>query len=129
MRLISLLAFVFLALPVRAQETPKPPPAGAATPSTGVRWEEQPTRGDYARFYPRDALRRGIRGVVTLDCLVREDYRLACEVVSEEPQGVGFAAASQEIARRFRIAETTSDGRSTLGGRVRRTIHWSFADE
>jgi protein TonB len=93
---------------------------------TTVTWAEQPSAQDYAEFYPPDALRRGVRGAVALDCLVVEGHRLNCAVLSEDPPGEGFGAASLAISSKFRIADFTTSGQPTMGGRVRRTIRWSF---
>lgn len=95
---------------------------------TTVTWAEQPSAQDYTDLYPPDALRRGVRGAVALDCLVMEGHRLNCEIRSEEPPGEGFGAASLAIGTKFRIAEFTASGQPTMGGRVRRTICWTFAD-
>lgn len=108
-------------IPVAVDPPPAPP-----TPQvlTGVTWLEQPNARDYARYYPERALERGQEGRVQLDCLVSADGRIACTVTSEDPQGWGFGDASLRVARHFRLAPATVDGRPTSGGRIRRTIVW-----
>lgn len=101
---------------------PGPPPS--VVTEQPYRWEEQPNAQDFARNYPRGALRRHIDGRVTLSCVVNDDYRLDCQVESEDPAGMGFGAATLVIAQKFRIAAQTSAGESTIGMSVRRTIVW-----
>jgi periplasmic protein TonB len=103
-----------------------PPPAPPSPMLTGVTWLQQPNGNDYARLYPPRALEREQTGVVTVDCLVGGDGRIACSIVSEDPQGWGFGEATLRIARQFRVAAQTSDGRPTSGGRIRRTIRWAL---
>lgn len=105
---------------------PGPPPRVVTDPSSidGIRWAEQPDARDFARLYPREALRRGLSGRATLDCVVNESYRLDCEVENEDPPGVGFGAATLRIAEEFRIATHTDSGESTIGAHIRRTIRW-----
>jgi TonB family protein len=91
---------------------------------TGVTWLEQPNGRDYARYYPSRAMDREQEGRVTLDCLVSADGRISCSVTSEDPPNWGFGEASLRIARHFRVAPQTADGRATTGGRIRRTIVW-----
>lgn len=105
---------------------PGPPPRVVTDPSSidGIRWAEQPDARDFARLYPREALRRGLSGRATLDCVVNESYRLDCEVENEDPPGVGFGAATLRIAEEFRIATHRDSGESTIGAHIRRTIRW-----
>lgn len=111
-------------IPVAVDPPPAPP-----TPAvlTGVTWLEQPDARDYVRYYPSRAMEREQEGRVTLDCLVSADGRIACTVTSEDPTGWGFGEASLRVARHFRLAPTTSDGRPTSGGRIRRTIVWRLS--
>ncbi len=108
-------------LPVAVDPPPAPP-----TPAvlTGVTWLEQPNANDYVRYYPPRAMERDQEARVQLDCLVSADGRISCTVTSEDPTGWGFGEASLRVARHFRVAATTADGRPTSGGRIRRTIVW-----
>lgn len=105
---------------------PGPPARVIQDPSTvtGVRWVEQPTARDFARLYPRGARNRGVSGIVTIGCVVNEQYGLDCEVTAEDPPGMGFGQATLEIAEEFRIAPLTEGGEPTIGQRIRRTIRW-----
>lgn len=107
-----------------------PPAAPAPPPGTlviGLMWTQQPTAGDFARLFPVRAMQENVGGRATLDCVVVDEGRLDCTVVSEDPPGYGFGSASLQISRAFRIAPETSDGTPTAGGRLRRTIRWVIA--
>jgi protein TonB len=111
--------------PIPVAPDPEPaPPAPAVL--TGVRWLRQPNGDDYTRLYPPRAMERDQEASVTVECLVDGNGRLSCTVVSEDPPGWGFGAASLRIAREFQVAPQTSDGRPTTGGRIRRTIRWAL---
>jgi protein TonB len=105
------------------------PPPAPPTPSvlTGITWLESPNARDYVRFYPPRALERGQEARVQLDCIVSADGRISCSVTAEEPSGWGFGEASLRVARQFRVAPATQDGRPTSGGRLRKTIVWRLA--
>jgi protein TonB len=108
-------------IPVAVDPPPAPPNPAVLT---GMNWVERPTGQDFARNYPHDALRNNIEGRAILDCLVGADGRLSCIVLSEEPVGQGFGEASLRVARSFRAALQTRDGRTTAGGRARVPITW-----
>jgi protein TonB len=108
-------------IPVAVDPPPSPPVASVLT---GVTWLEQPDARDYARYYPPRAMDRSQEGRVTLDCLVDAGGRISCSVTSEDPPNWGFGEASLRVARHFRVAAQTADGRPTTGGRIRRTIVW-----
>jgi protein TonB len=91
---------------------------------TGITWLEQPNGASYTRFYPQRAVEREQEGSVTSDCIVDAAGHISCTVVSEDPAGWGFGDATLRIAREFRAAPQTSDGRPTTGGRFRKTIRW-----
>lgn len=76
-------------------------PAGPAL-ITDPTWLRRPS--DLERYYPRRAITRNMSGMVTLDCIVSRAGALDCAVVSETPEGWGFGAAAQRIARDHRMA-------------------------
>ncbi|MBK8544229.1 MAG: energy transducer TonB [Caulobacteraceae bacterium] len=102
------------------------PPPAPPTPDVlqNVVWLEQADARDFARNYPDLAAQGDVSGRATIDCQVVADGRLDCVVTNEEPVGYGFGDATLAISRQFRVAPTTSDGRPTEGGRIRRTIRW-----
>jgi TonB family protein len=102
-----------------------PPPAPANLPPiTSPTWAESPTAADFARYYPAEALTRGVAGQATLDCIVAASGHLSCTVVSEEPSGRHFGEAALRVSRHFRMAPETRDGHPTAGGRVRIPIRF-----
>lgn len=75
---------------------------------TGPQNLRRPAMRDLRRYHPREALSRGIVGVVELRCRIARDTRLEqCTVVRASPEGYGFAEAGLSAARdlyRFRPA-------------------------
>ena len=82
-------------------------------------WLQRPTAQELARLYPDQAQRAGVGGDVIVDCLVAASGELrACEVVSETPEGHGFAEAAMNLARRYRAKVVAAQA----GARVRLPI-------
>lgn len=139
-KLALALVVASLVSPAWAQNAspPAPPPVPMVVPPplppipprpnlvTNVFWVERPDARDFARNYPQRALDENVSGRALLECLVVADGRLACTVVSEEPEGYGFGEASLRVARSFRMAPETRDGVPTAGGRVRVPIRWNL---
>ena len=73
-------------------------------------------------FYPAAAQTQGIGGEATVECLVGDNGRLACETIEEAPANMGFGAAALRMCEDLRVAPRTRDGVSTAGGRLRRTF-------
>jgi protein TonB len=97
---------------------PHPSPPNPAVLTT-VMWLERPSAADFARYYPRPALRSRIEGRAVLDCTVDAEGLLSCTVATEDPEGQGFGEAALSLSRHFRMAQQTRDGRPTEGGRAR----------
>jgi TonB family protein len=94
------------------------------TPSTDARtvtltvrtWVSAPTYAEVAAAYPDKARASNAIGHVTLDCMVKLHGRLGeCEALSEEPKGLGFAAAARKVADKFAAPTALPDGRRTEG--------------
>lgn len=79
--------------------------APRARPTNIDRWSQVPTGGVFSRYYPRNALERGIDGTVVLICAIRADRRLNCEVNQETPLGHGFGLAARQISLAFELSE------------------------
>jgi hypothetical protein len=106
---------------------PGPPPTITdVTAMERVVWLDRPGVPSFARLYPRAALHNGVEGRVVLDCIVKADLGLDCEVVSEHPLGHGFGEATLRLSEEFRIAPQTQRGVGTIGARVRVPIRWSI---
>jgi TonB family protein len=91
-----------------------------------AQWIERPDAQDFARYYPADALMRGVSGRVVLECLIADDGRLQCAIAEEEPADANFALAALGIARSFRMAPRV-DGQPSAGKRVRVPIRFAVA--
>ncbi|MEQ1490794.1 MAG: hypothetical protein ABL932_09640 [Terricaulis sp.] len=102
-----------------------------------VPYVERPDAQDFASVYP--VITRGqVGGVtrggeampegrVTIDCIVQPDYRLAC-TPSYTAENAVFVRPALMVATKFKVAETTSEGESTLGRRVHMTIRFMAPD-
>jgi len=76
-------------------------------------WTSTPNARRLTAMYPQRALERGREGEARLSCIVGDAGRLDCDRVSETPGG--FGAAAVRVARSFRHATTTADGRNAVG--------------
>lgn len=88
-------------------------------------WVQSPNVVDFLHVFPRRALRDRVGGSVELNCLVVEDHRLACRVVSETPPNYAFAEAAMTLSGKLRVAPTLDDGQPTLGGKLRWTVDFA----
>ncbi|HYD27202.1 TonB family protein [Brevundimonas sp.] len=114
-------------------DVPKPventPPA-VATPEppaviTSPRWVRQPSAEQLMRAYPDRALRAEVGGLVTLNCLVQPNGRVAdCNVAGETPGNYGFGRAAEGLTRYFQIAPRTVNG-AAEGSRVNIAIRFN----
>ncbi|MGH6971438.1 MAG: TonB family protein [Caulobacteraceae bacterium] len=71
-----------------------------------------------ARFvwaYPDRAARKGVGGSALLDCLVRDDGRLTCDLISETPHGYDFGKAAVAMATLFRVSPRSCSGEPAVG--------------
>lgn len=108
---------------------PPPPPVtwrdedGALV--TNPDWLERPSGNDLARYYPPLAANLGVQGRAVIECRVDVDGRLyECVVVEEAPEGMGFGAATVNVARYFRMTPQLRDGQPVDGARIRLPIAW-----
>ena len=84
------------------------------------RWRKIPNGDDMARFYPEDAMRRGLSGKVVMQCNVaREGTLYGCAIITETPPNAGFGAAALKLAPYFEMTPQMEDGRPVAGGVVR----------
>ena len=119
--------YIFVSISFPMPVAAEPPLAQQLTDLiTGAVWLERPTGRDYAANYPQRALRERVMARVTLDCLVGEDGRLTCTVLSDDHPEYGFDEATLALARSFRMAAQTRDGAPTAGRRVHVRIRWNI---
>ena len=96
---------------------PAPPPANPVI--VAPNWLKRPGAGEFARFYPDSAQRRGIGGAATISCQVSAAGSLsACSVMRETPADEGFGKAALKLAPYFRMSPMTRDGQPVEGGTV-----------
>lgn len=96
------------------------PPAEAVAGPDGVLIRPPSWRVHPAPEFPQAAMRAGIEeGAVEIRCEVLATGQLgACEVLSETPEGQGFAATALTAAREARLWPRTVDGLATDGSIV-----------
>lgn len=116
------------AIPIAPQTAPPistpastPPRQAAATPGT-VSWDQRPSARRIAELYPQRALREGVGGRVTLDCVVQPSLGVACTIASESPAGEGFGRAALSASSSYRARATLSDGSSAVGSHARISV-------
>jgi protein TonB len=75
-------------------------------------WIVYPTDAVINRYWPREAVKRGVGGEVLLACAIsRPGHPDSCIAVFEAPKGIGFADAALRLSRTFRIRPNRINGR------------------
>jgi protein TonB len=87
-------------------------------------WTSRPSASDLRRLYPPGG--KGITGQVAADCLIDESGRFtSCEIVSEEPAGLGFGTSTIELSKLFKMKLLDADGVAVPGRKLRLPVRWS----
>jgi hypothetical protein len=91
----------------------------SASPLVGKpHWAATPSAADVVKAFGGVKVDRTAR--VQLDCAVQAGGGVGdCEVVSEDPGGVGLGDAAMALTGAFRLTTWTTEGLPTVGGRVR----------
>ncbi|MCR5878855.1 TonB family protein [Phenylobacterium sp. J367] len=79
-------------------------------------WPEAPSYQEVVAAYPEKAKAAGVGGVASLSCSIRGGELSACQLMREEPKGMGFAAAARTLSKRFRAPATDEDGKMLRAG-------------
>ncbi|UTP38731.1 TonB family protein [Phenylobacterium sp. LH3H17] len=92
------------------------------------KWTRLPKGEDVVSGYPPAAAKAGVKGGrVIIECEVAAEGRLAaCATESEDPVGLGFAAAALELSKTFQVQLWTADGLPTVGGQIRVPIRYQL---
>ncbi|HEY3815405.1 MAG TPA: TonB family protein [Caulobacteraceae bacterium] len=104
---------------------PEPPRPKAPSVITGPDWIRLPTQDQLARLYPPKALKDGVDGHTSIDCVVTDMGTLsACKLTSETPPDAGFGAAALATAPFFKMRPQTVDGQPVGGAHVVVPMAW-----
>jgi len=95
-----------------------PPPRGNVT------WAQRPSARRISELYPDRALRQGVGGRVELNCNVRSNQTLSCNVANESPAGMGFGAAALSASQSYRANPALSDGTDATGSQARIVVQF-----
>jgi protein TonB len=89
-------------------------------------WVRLPDTYDMDLYYPPDARLRRLSGRSVMQCFVTDEGRLEkCRVLSEEPAGSGFGAATLKLAPKFQMQTKTSLGQPVGGAAVMIPVRWT----
>ncbi len=94
---------------------------------TNPDWVARPNGDDVGRYYPRLAQAIELSGRSVLRCNVTAIGGLKdCQIVSEQPLGLGFGQAAVAMAALFRMKPQAIDGAPVDGGEVRIPIRFEM---
>jgi TonB family protein len=93
-------------------------------------WLRRPNGDDLGRYFPPNALEKGVDGHAAIECTVLFDGTLSeCHVLSEAPEGAGFGRATLRTASRFKMRPQTMDGVSVSGAYVVIPVAWKVTPD
>jgi protein TonB len=123
--MIAAAVFALIASALSAE--PPPPPQADPVMIVQPEWEVRPQGDDIARLFPAAAVKAGASGQAVVQCGVLADGHLDhCQVIAEQPEGMGFGEASVEMAVLFKMKPTMADGSSVDGAQVLIPLSWSL---
>jgi TonB family protein len=101
-------------------DTPNTPsPQGSVSVVTNPDWLRRPSPADLEHYYPPEARRQNLAGLVRLHCRITEAGSLEnCRVITEQPPGAGFGAGALKLIPLFQMKPTTLRGESVAGASV-----------
>lgn len=80
---------------------------------SGIPWEAAPSYDDVVAAYPKRARQKSAGGRATLDCRITAESRLqGCDIITEEPKGMGFGHAARSLAPAFQAPAAGPKGES-----------------
>jgi hypothetical protein len=99
--------------------------AGDAAPGGQDYSLETPSHSIFERFRPDNTC--GIPAKVELSCVAGDKDLKSCTVVSEDPPGKGFAAASLKVSTRYRVKRPAGWKAGASPETISVTVDWSGA--
>ena len=125
-----------VAAAMAAAQPAAPAPASGQSAAAGAGVVLQPSQSpflalpkadDMAAYYPDVAQRRNLAGRSKFSCTIDDAGLLTdCVILSETPSGVGFAAATLQVVKLFRMKPVMPDGSSSAGKRFTNSIRWQL---
>ena len=108
--------------------TPSSEPMLTRAVLPGVLMLAAPTYAEVAAAFPAKAKAKGVAGRAAMSCTIDKEGLLQhCDVISEEPSGLGFGTAARGLTPRFRAPLSLSQRPSTRGDLAQITV--SFPKE
>jgi hypothetical protein len=86
-------------------------------------WTRHPSANDLERLYPKDV--HGVTADVRADCTIDEEGRFTtCDIVSENPAGMGFGESTIKLAKLFQMKSIDGEGRPVAGRKLHLPVRW-----
>ena len=93
----------------------------------GIVWAKAPTYQQVVDAFPKKAREQHLTGSASLQCAITKAGGLdGCQVMTEQPNGMGFGSAATKLAKDFHQPLNVSAG-VNLGGNVTR-LRFTFTD-
>ena len=101
-----------------------------ASPIIGrPQWVQIPRVTDIEAVLPPQAKKAGVfQARVVMTCRVVEDGKVeGCKTETQEPDGLGFGQAAEQLAPYFKLSVWTEEGLPTVGGSIRIPVRFDLA--
>jgi TonB family protein len=101
---------------------------GQRKPMARPAWISQPNAEVMRAAFPMQAMAADVgKGRVVLGCVVGADGELSgCKIESEDPLGLGFAAAAMAAVHHYRVRSWTEEGTPTIGQAIHLAIGYDL---
>lgn len=86
-------------------------------------WTARPSTRDLERLYPPNV--HGVTANVSADCLIDQEGKFSsCDIVQEDPSGLGFGESTIKLSKLFRMKAVDAHGVPVAGRKLRLPIRW-----
>jgi hypothetical protein len=85
----------------------------APVPFESLKYLKKPSASQMEDWYPKDAKKNNMSGLVILVCEVNSFDRLQCEIAGESPAGWGFGTSALFLAENLMVPEEGQVGKWT----------------